>query len=67
MYKERERDEIILNLFITEIHEENVPRSGEAFATKIFKLSLASKKLCYNTGACKVRVIRVNLSLKRSF
>lgn len=33
----------------------------------IFKLSLASKKLCYNTGACKVRVIRVNLSLKRSF
>ena len=22
---------------------------------------------CYNTGACKVRVIRVNLSLKRSF
>lgn len=34
---------------------------------KIFKLSLASKKWCYNTGACKVRVIRVNLSLKRSF
>lgn len=34
---------------------------------KIFKLSLASKKWCYNTGACKVRVIRVNRSLKRSF
>lgn len=34
---------------------------------QIFKLSLASKKWCYNTGACKVRVIRVNLSLKRSF
>ena len=36
MYKERERDERILNLFITEIHEENVPRSGEAFATPNF-------------------------------
>ena len=34
--RERERDEIILNLFITEIHEENVPRSGEAFATQNF-------------------------------
>lgn len=36
MYKERERDDIILNLFITEIHKENVPRSGEAFATNNF-------------------------------
>lgn len=64
----REKDKRILNLFITEIHEEKrYSKWRGILQPKILKLSLASKKWCYNTGACKVRVIRVNLSLKRSF